>query len=81
MNKKEPSIRRLLNIIKRMLNGEEFYSTISPKMNAKEYQSLRNFGFYVQSEWPLPPESRRYYAMKKFENENIILYEKLKNEK
>lgn len=78
--RKEPSNKRLLNIAKRMLiDGEVFYSTVSPKMNMKEYNALCTLGFRVQSEWPHPPESRLYYMMEPFKDQNLSLYKNLKN--
>jgi len=80
MTRKEPSNRRLLNIAKRMLiNGEVFYSTTSPKMTNLEYDKLCQLGFHAQSEWPHPPESRLYYMMTSFKDENLSLYNKLKS--
>lgn len=80
MKNKEPTNKRLLNIAKRMLvDGEVFYSTFSPKMSNKEYNALCALGFHVQSEWPHPPESRLYYMMEPFKDQNINLYNNLKS--
>lgn len=62
---KPTSLKRMLNIAQRMIEGHEvFYaSSASPRMSFAEWKALDDFGFCIQEEWPHPPESRMYYAM------------------
>lgn len=64
MTNDEIQRKRILKIAKRMLlDGEVFYSSHSPHMTMEDYRRLTAIGFWVQSEFPHPPESRCYYMM------------------
>lgn len=41
--------RRQLNIIRRMLDGDVYYSQGSPRMTARECEELNNLGCQIQS--------------------------------
>ena len=56
--------KRQQNIIRRMYQGEEYYSDIAPRMTYKEYEVLVGLGFGLQSESPMH-EGAFYYAMDK----------------
>ncbi len=44
------SERRLKNIIKRMLDGEDFYTNQNPRITNAEIQQLWDLGFMIQKE-------------------------------
>lgn len=71
-------LSRILRIAYRMLyKDEEFYSTQSPRMSNSEYLELSSLGFWIQCEYPHPPESKFYYMMDEFELSNCTLFDKL----
>lgn len=40
---------RLRNIVRRMCQGEAFFSQASPKMTVKEYRELWDLGYHINS--------------------------------
>lgn len=42
--------RRILNLIRRLLDGDEFYTNASPHITHGEIEELRTLGFRVQTE-------------------------------
>jgi hypothetical protein len=44
--------KRLFNIVKRMLSGECFYTSMSPRMTMAEFKELEKLGFRIQCESP-----------------------------
>lgn len=58
--------RRQMNIIKRMCNGENFWSRSSPRMTKKEADELDLEGFDINSDTPHgfdPGAERRFYPL------------------
>ena len=69
--------KRQQNIIRRMLEGEIFFSSgLSPRMSKSEYRDLCEMGFRIQHVRPRF-EHGRYFLMKQFEQDNKILYHKI----
>ncbi len=42
--------RRIKNIIKRMLDGQDFYTNFNPRISHSEIRELENLGFVLQIE-------------------------------
>jgi hypothetical protein len=64
--------KRLHNIIKRMIYGDVFYASISPRMTKKEYYELEKMGFRIQCEW-LHNECLAYYSMDNKSNKELLI--------
>jgi len=47
---KELTKRRIKNIIKRILDGDEFYTNFSPRISWAEIDALGKLGFWLQTE-------------------------------
>ena len=42
--------RRILNLVRRMMDGEEYYTNCSPRITHEEMKTLEAFGFQLQTE-------------------------------